>query len=88
MAIKIIKNMMNEQPIEIECETCHSILSYTHSDIKKIEINVLGMIYYNKGFECPVCKNKVIIEKAEWKKGKENGKYNQTNDRSYEQVRS
>lgn len=75
MAIQIIKNTMNE-PIEIECETCHSILSYTLPDIKKIEINVLGMIYYNKGFECPVCKNKVIIDKAEWKKGRENGKCN------------
>lgn len=71
MAIQIIKNMMNEQPIEIECETCHSILSYTLSDIKKIEVNFLGMICYDKGFECPVCKNIVTIYRAARKKGKE-----------------
>lgn len=79
MAIKIIKSTMNE-PIEIECETCHSILSYTLPDIKKIEVNCLGMTYYNKGFECPVCKNNVIINRAMRKKGEENGKCNQTND--------
>lgn len=71
MAIKIIKNTMDE-PIEIECETCHSILSYTLPDVKKIEVNFLGMIYYDKGFECPVCKNNVIIYRAARKKGKDN----------------
>lgn len=72
MAIKIIKNTMTE-PIQKECECCHSIFEFNYQDIEVREtcsISILGTKMREQIVVCPVCKfangmTKIFVESPE-----------------------
>ena len=58
--MKIIKNCM-EDPIEITCKECNSILSYTYEDIQRKTDNFLLTNFVKRYLVCPVCKNEIDL---------------------------
>ena len=65
--IEIIKNTM-EEPIEIECPECYSILNYNYQDIqRKIKISIFGNTVTDRVIVCPVCKNDIYLDAIELK---------------------
>lgn len=70
MAIKIIKNTMIE-PIQKECECCHSIFEFNYQDIEVLDYrSILGTNIKRRIVVCPVCKfandmTKIFVESPE-----------------------
>lgn len=81
MAIKIIKNTMTE-PIQKECEWCHSIFEFNYQDIEVQDFrSILGTNIRKRIVVCPVCKfandmTKICVESSEGESIKEKAQTN------------
>jgi hypothetical protein len=55
------------EPVEVECDNCKSIISFTYEDVKREEVtNLFGNPVFIKRFIiCPVCKDNIYIKHKE-----------------------